>query len=475
MILMNKKRLIIIFTLSITLGLIVGTQLINNNIRFQENGSQDSCNIRKENKNRYINEYVIPDHCSAPVAITIDNDGIIWFIENNNSKLVSFNQKNNVFNEYEISNYYSNIKSWSIITIDNEIWFTDHQNNLIWKFNKKNNLFEHYIIPTANAYPVQIINDMNGRILVSEIFGKKIAIIDRDFTLTNTSKGITEIEPPLDLEVLGGIAVDQDNTIWFTMLTWPIEGQLGNYKEGKFNFYKLPEGVLSPVGVAILDNNIWINDHGSNQFVVFNTHNKTYTKFITSPSKTDYTTTLPYWNKFDMNGNLWMNIHQSNTIAKFDTTRFVLIEYDIPTRNLDWGGIANALQFDIDNEGNIWFTEWTENKIGFLDVKKPLEFSIESSTREIEIESDDSGEVILTIEPEKMIEVDIEVSGTFTGNGLLKNISITFEQIDNKFNTKQEIPIKIEPQNLDSGSYTIMLSVRNQEITQSIPVKLIIK
>ena len=70
---------------------------------------------------------------------------------------------------------------------------------------------------------------------------------------------------------------------------------------------------------------------------------------------------------------------------------------------------------------------------------------------------------------------DIKSSGTFTINGLLENVSITFEQIDNEFDTIQEIPILIKAENLEVGIYTIMISVESQEITQSIPIRLIIK
>ncbi len=466
--------MIILFTIPIILGLIVGSQIISNSGDEEKEIVQDSCNIRYENNNKYIKEYVIPSKCSGPVAITIDDEGIVWFIENNNSKLASFDPKEYSFNEYEISNIYTNIKSWSMIAIEDEIWFTDHQNNFIWKYSKSENKFEHFRLITENSYPVQIL-DNEDRIIVSEIFGKKIAILEKNELLINTTNGINEISPEIDLDVLGGIAIDSDDTIWFTMLTWPIEGYLGNYKDGEFNSYKLPEGVSSPVGIAVRENHIWINDHGSSQFVLFNLENNTFTKYVTSPSKSEFTTTLPYWNKFDQEGNIWMNIHQSNTIAKFDIMKQILIEYEIPTKNFDWGGISNPLQFDIDEQGNIWFTEWTENKIGVIDAQKPLEFSIEISTREITMNRNDVKEFTLIIEPENIIYAEIKISGTMTMNGILENVSLEFEQIKNEFDKTKSIPIILQTENLNSGIYTIMVSVESEEITQSIPVKLIIK
>ena len=62
-----------VFIIPIILGLIIGTQLIDNSNNDLKEEIQDSCNLRYENNNRYIKEYVIPSKCSAPVAITIDS------------------------------------------------------------------------------------------------------------------------------------------------------------------------------------------------------------------------------------------------------------------------------------------------------------------------------------------------------------------------------------------------------------------
>ena len=147
-----------VFIIPIIFGLIIGTQLIDNSNNDPEKEVQDSCNLRYENNNRYIKEYVIPSKCSAPVAITIDSEGIVWFIENNHSKISSYNPEEDSFNEVIISEVYSDIQSWSMIAVDDDIWFTDHRNNFIWRYMKSENIFEHYILPTEDAYPVQIIN-----------------------------------------------------------------------------------------------------------------------------------------------------------------------------------------------------------------------------------------------------------------------------------------------------------------------------
>ena len=78
--------MILIILIPVISGLLVGTILTNDFNGSKSNTLENTCNERKVNNNRYISEYLIPDSCSAPIAITTDNNGIVWFIQNNNSK-----------------------------------------------------------------------------------------------------------------------------------------------------------------------------------------------------------------------------------------------------------------------------------------------------------------------------------------------------------------------------------------------------
>ena len=70
---MMVSRKILLLTLPVILGLIVGSQITNDVNNEQGDLIQDSCNLRTENNNNYIKEYFIPTRCSSPVAITVDN------------------------------------------------------------------------------------------------------------------------------------------------------------------------------------------------------------------------------------------------------------------------------------------------------------------------------------------------------------------------------------------------------------------
>ena len=79
--------------------------------------------------------------------------------------------------------------------------------------------------------------------------------------------------------------------------------------------------------------------------------------------------TQPYYN-MHRDGKLWFNEHEGNTIAYFDIANLTLVEFQIPSKGEAWGNTSNPLQFTLDNNGSAWFTEWTENKIGFLDSER---------------------------------------------------------------------------------------------------------
>ena len=172
---------------------------------------------------------------------------------------------------------------------------------------------------------------------------------------------------------------------------------------------------------------------------------------------------------------MWFNVHQANTIAKFDVKKAILVEYDIPTRNANWGNISNSLQFDLDKDDNIWFTQWTENKIAFLNSSKEIPFTIKSSTREIQIKQNSKSNLILEVDTKGTKDINFIASGTFSNNGKLQNITIEFDHDKTPINGKENINVIIQTDaELNKGTYTLMISARNEPLTISIPIKLIV-
>ncbi len=88
-----------------------------------------------------------------------------------------------------------------------------------------------------------------------------------------------------------------------------------------------------------------------------------------NPSNSGNLTTLPYYNEY-RDGKVWFNEHYGNAIASYDSKNKTLVEYYIPSHNPLWVNSSNPLRFIFDNNGSIWFTEWTENKLGVIPKDK---------------------------------------------------------------------------------------------------------
>ena len=73
---------------------------------------------------QYVDEFTIPTLHAAPLAITVDKYGIVWFTESNMSRLGRFDPSNQSFIEYRVPGVGD---MWGV-TSDHEgrIWITQY-------------------------------------------------------------------------------------------------------------------------------------------------------------------------------------------------------------------------------------------------------------------------------------------------------------------------------------------------------------
>ncbi|MGD1834204.1 MAG: hypothetical protein ACPKQO_00600 [Nitrososphaeraceae archaeon] len=489
--------------------------------------------------NYFVTEYVIPFFCSQPVGITVnDKDGKIWIASTWNGYLIVFDPKIGFFSDYiKIPNWKTKNEFGSMVwgmdfDKNGDLWFTDQINNAIWRYFVNTSKFEMYKIPTQGSYPVSVSFDSTNRVWFSEIFGKKLGLIDPSKTVNGTSSGIKEypFEDKIkdDFTTMGPAIVaskkevqknnesykhqiDRDHEkeiVWFTVVDYPRGGSVIGFdlENENFHVYELPEKSGVPVGVVQDDDgNLWINDHATNLFFMLEPDSGNIKQYSTSIPNTRNTTTLPYYNEYK-DGKIWFNEHEGNAIAYFDIKNNTLVEYHIPTKNTVWGNTSNPLKFAIDNNGSIWFTEWTENKIGFLDYKKisNLPISLSLSKEEIVLDkkinllkdtiqiyvnknieqenkvNDSTTNFYNQFESDKYIEMII--SSTISKTGRLWNMTHNFEK-NNIFmyEIPDDGPLKINleliaDKNIVPGNYTLTISARYDNIvTYSKIIDLIVK
>ena len=437
----------------------------------------------------FIQEYQIPFVCAQPVGIAIDNQDKVWIAATWTGHLLVFDPVSKSFAEFiKIPDWKAKFQFGSMVwgmefDKNGDLWFSDQVNNAIWRYFVKEERFEMYKVPTGGSYPSQIDFDSQGRVWFSEIFGKKLGVLDPALAENNSTKGITEYEiKQADFETMGPVTVSSknNNSVWFTTVTFPEGGKIVRFDmdSGEFTFYELPKGAGVPVGIVEdKESRLWVNDHASNLFFMFDPATQDFAKYSTSlPTSRENTTTLPYWN-MNRDDRLWFKQQEGNAIAYFDIDSSTLVEYQIPTKGEIWGNTSNPLKFDLDSRGSAWFTEWTENKIGALDSKKlgklPLWLSTSKDTVELDTTSLRGDQLEILIHPNASAlekPVRMTIASSISHSGRLWNMTGEFSEDEFYFakgrNNPHAITLSLEPsKDLEPGNYTVTVGARYENVT----------
>lgn len=478
------------------------------------------CGSSFEKISDYIVEYSVPYPCSQPVGIAIDRNDSAWIAATWMGHLIVFDPKKNYFSKFiEIPNWKTKGIFGSMVwgmDFDKfgNLWFTDQVNNAIWRYFVSEKKFEMYKVPTRGAYPAFIEFDSEGNVWFSEIFGKKLGVLYPHLVENNTSKGISEYEfedlVEHKITSMGPVSISNDTNnkndiVWFSAVDYPDNGSVMNYNttSKKFNVFELSKEAGIPISIIEDDRGIlWINDHATSIFFTFDTKTNQIKKYSTSlPSTRHNISSLPYFNEY-RDGKLWFNEHEGNAIGYFDPKNDTMVEYHIPTRSKIWGNTSNPLQFAIDHTGSIYFTEWTENKVGILKSnsidKIPIFMNISKNVIELNSNKEDKGEIIhISLYNNEMNnssktdlpsfkngdgKVKMFVSSSISKSGQLWNITGNFSNDEFLIseispNMPYNLTLDIKPtKNVIPGNYTLTVSARYENsITYSKIIDMIIR
>ena len=394
------------------------------------------------------------------------------------------------------------------LDIDNkgDIWFTDETQNALWRFSNDTRSFEMFTVPEkpeafGTTYPVSMEIDDNGsNIYFVGIRSPSIWIGNISQMRNGTAEGIERIGIPLDsfkgidpdLVSTGSIVLDKDNDrLYVSLLAFNTKGEILGYdlKNKTFTSYEMPDDITSPVGLTLdLNDNLWVTDHGTSIFYRLDPTSGDITKFTTStvsPRTLGQSTTvnaaytLPYWIKTGENGTIWFNQHTGNKISSFNPNNLTLTEYWIPSQNKLWGpcrdsvnqcGISNALQFDVDNHNEVWFSEWSENKLGRVLTERVLPISISVLPNNITLQRGGNEEIRINVtsNTNTNLTADMLAAGSFTTTGNLGNLSGLFSENSVRLDPGQtkQISLIITPtQELESGNYTLMVGAETSDVS----------
>jgi virginiamycin B lyase len=416
---------------------------------------------------RYIDEYTVPTPNSAPLAVTVDRNGIVWFTESNASKLGRFDPATHSFKEYKVPGVGD---MWGIaVDPRGDIWLTQYAlkgsvspggavqpggNGRLIRFNPNSGNFTVVNVPTPGAFPFRIITDGDGRVWFTELLGNKIASYDP------TTGQLVEYPVPTEFAGPADLTFDTHGMLWFTEAynesVASFDLTTKNFVEYHFSTIDPTQYVGSPVGIAISPNGIvWIGDHGGNWVVEFNSTSLMITRYPTHfPPAQVYPISLVNDLVVDGQGRVWFVEHGGNSVGFLDPGSERMVEFAIPT-----GPISTALWLALAPDGNVWFTEWNSGKIGVLHTDLPVPFMVTASESNLSLQPGGQTSLALTLSGVQ----GINASGTYVSAWPSYNpddVNVTFSPANGSLMLQATVStdarITVSP-NVSPGDYPLAL------------------
>jgi virginiamycin B lyase len=425
-------------------------------------------------RSSYVKEYSLGGN-SSPNAITVDSQGNVWFVLQAETALGMLNHTTgqiSIFPLPEPKN--TTTSSWGIAVDSSRklVWFTDQISNSIWSFSIANHTFVRHEVTTESANPYGISLDQNGNVWFTEDWATKANnTYWNKIGEINTSGALKEFVIPhfngfgnnSEGMAPAGITVDEDGTVWISLV---LADSVVSFSNAVFHNYNFTGLAYEPVGIAIgPEGNVWITNHGASFISEFNPRSG-YFRSISTSVFPPYNESLPYFIYADKSGSIWFNEHQGNAIARFNPTTNTLTEYEIPSKDSNFG-IAGALTMALSSEGSPWFTELFTGKIGTVNATASINGGISVA------EGEQSASLKISPSSNATIQLNIIGSGN---SGLRAAVS----------NFTRSLEFNFGPDS-GSGNYTSSLVIRDtgakpgvyfvtiSEVTQNLIVSQIVE
>jgi len=431
---------------------------------------------------KYVDEYQIPTLNSAPLAITVDRSGMVWFTESNASKIAQFDPRSKIFHEYSVPGVGD---MWGVIADPRGyIWFTQYSgkgsvnpggaivqggSGRIVRFDITTKNFTSISIPTLGSFALRLALDQQGRVWFTELLGNRIGVYDP------SAARLQEYSVPTNSSGPAGLIFDNRGMLWFSE---SYARQVGRFDPQSQSFIEYRLGaetasqiVSSPVGIAV-DNarNVWVADHGGNWIVEFNPTTRATVKYPTHfPPKDVYSISLVNDLLIDNEGRVWFCEHGGNSVGYYAPRANRMVEYRIPT-----GPISTTLWLAFAPNGDVWFTEWSSNKIGVVhaDLSVPPSLSVPQNHFE------------LSIGEKRAFSFTVASSQPATDNGTLsyswssynpREISIGFTPTYPPLDTQVQVQAQLTLSNrISPGNYTLALEMDLGDVIVSSMVETVV-
>jgi virginiamycin B lyase len=470
----------------------------NNNSRSGTFNQQKTENNKIANNNAasssfnspYVREYKLSSG-TFPNGILVDRNGTVWTVGSQSHALIAFTPSEEKIKSYPLPNSSSNTPdtlTWAMAESkdDSSILFSGFRGAQLWRFEPTTHRFES--IGSLTASPFQIKLDQSGNVFYTTLSAGVIGVIQKE---GHTYDGVKELQ--LGNESFPSGLFLQNQSLWVTQ---SLDGKItlfhvsyqGNGRIAdivKVTEYPQKEALFSPTDIIVNNGSAWVTEHGTSFLTEYNFNTQEIKRYPTALHPIQIST-LPYWLAQDPTGKgVWFNEHRGNRIAFFDFSNRTLTEYEVPTRNPQMGYIANVLTIAADptNENRSWFTEWSEDKIGYVDKSKPIPFDIQASQKQIVIEKGQAARINIEITKKPDVELfnntlSFNVSSSVVMSGVLLNATANFspDHIDlSKVNGTQPVTLELKDEGIQKGQYILAISASDGAAIRTVYLQLVVK
>jgi virginiamycin B lyase len=426
---------------------------------------------------KYVEEFDVPTPESAPLAITVDSSGRVWFTESNASKLGMFDPVSGTFKEFKVPSVGD---MWGIVADqDGHLWMTQYAGRgsvnpggtivqggtgRLVSFDEASRNFTSITVPGNGSFPMRITVDEENRVWFTEFLGGKIGEYDQ------YSKRLREYSLPNNFSGPADLSFDKNGLLWFTEA---YSQRVGTFDVGRHSFseYNLsvetPPGVVgSPVGLAVdHEGKVWVADHGGSWIVRFDPVTGMTTHYPTRMPPADvYPLSIPNGLLIDSEDKIWFSEHGGNSIGSLSADREMMVEYTIPS-----GPLSTSLWIALAPNGDVWFAEWAYNKIGVVHTKLPVPVSVHATKGSLTVEAGDT----LSLSISANSNVLLEGNGTWDYSWSSynpKEISVVFYQQYPSLETSDQVQTGAEAQlstRVYPGNYTLAIGLNLGQIRVS--------
>ncbi len=437
-----------------------------------------------------VTEFSLPGQERTPNAIAAGADGSVWFGEESvpglghlfpNGTLVEYAFPGR-YDTSSASGYSCSIKTsiWSIAIWGGRIWADDVAKNRLLGLSPGNDTFEAVNLPGNNSFPYTMTVGPDGALWFTQILSHEIGTLMPNGTLDEHAIEIpTHVQGLSSLVNLPGTPAQiafAGDTGYFVDVSSVVQGMpIYSFDPSHFDPVAMGgnETLYSPDSISLGGGGVWIAEHAASSIAFYDQESRTWTFYPTS-TVSYVGATLPYF--VSANGSsVWFNEHYGNRISEIDPKSQTLTEYSIsdpPANNFSQIGNAQTLVRD---GGDVWFTELTANKVGFVDASRPLPFSLSlAGADNLTLGPGGTNTVRIELQANKSVPLTMQFSDSEDGTGTPQKILLA----SNVTGTNQvtgdswvSVSIKVGA-DISPGSYLLALTATDGLVSRSAYVHL---